>query len=75
VRGDVACDIGGKQTAGRADEQRRAERPLEFGDLAPERWLREAEIARRAGKTALAQDGEKGAIMAPIRLSHTNMYI
>ena len=64
----------GKQAARRADEQRGAQRALEFGDLAPKRRLGEAQFARRAGKTALPQNGEKSAVVAPIGLGHTNMY-
>ena len=64
----------GKQAARRADEQRDAERALEFGDLTPERRLREAQCARRAGQAALAQNGEERPVVAPVRFGHADMY-
>ncbi len=67
--------IGRHQAALRPDEQGRPQLALQLGDLPAQRGLREAEIARRSGKRAVAQNGEKGAVVAPVGLYHTNMYI
>ena len=74
VRGDVARRIGRQQAARRADEQRRAQIGFEFGDLAAERRLGEAERPRRARQAALVENGQKCPVMAPIGFSHTKTY-
>ena len=59
----------------RAREQARAERRLERVDMAAERGLGEAELARRGGEAAEAHHAQKRAVQIPGRRGiHTLLY-
>ena len=66
-----------RRAAWRAHEQRRPERLLQRIDMAPDRRLGEAQLARGSAEAQVARDFEEGAQFVPIGFApaHTKMYI
>jgi hypothetical protein len=74
VRGEVERGVGGLQALGRAGEQGHAQAALQFGDLATQGRLGQAQGPGGGRQAALGHHRQEGAVQAPVGIVHAFMH-
>jgi hypothetical protein len=74
VGSKVERGVGGLQALGRAGEQGHAQAALQFGDLATQGRLGQAQGPGGGRQAALGHHRQEGAVQAPVRIVHAFMH-